>query len=162
MRRLAVCLAILCVLSSGLSGRSALSPVAAAPPLPGPVPTSSNCEALADVNRDGIVDLYDLARIARAYNPQHPASDTYADLNGDGQVDLFDLVLFATCDGASAREGPAATLRPYAPTQPPTPMPVAIPVATGCCKHCVKGKPCGDTCIARSKTCHKPAGCACY
>jgi hypothetical protein len=31
----------------------------------------------------------------------------------------------------------------------------------GCCKHCVKGKPCGDTCIARYLDCHQPPGCAC-
>lgn len=38
-----------------------------------------------------------------------------------------------------------------------------VPGATGaaCCKVCRKGKPCGDTCIARSKTCHVGRGCAC-
>lgn len=30
-----------------------------------------------------------------------------------------------------------------------------------CCVVCNKGKPCGDSCIARSKTCHKGQGCAC-
>ncbi len=30
-----------------------------------------------------------------------------------------------------------------------------------CCKVCSKGKPCGDSCISRSKTCHKGIGCAC-
>ena len=30
-----------------------------------------------------------------------------------------------------------------------------------CCKICHKGKACGDTCIARSKTCTQPPGCAC-
>lgn len=30
-----------------------------------------------------------------------------------------------------------------------------------CCKHCSKGKACGDSCISRSYTCHKPPGCAC-
>ena len=30
-----------------------------------------------------------------------------------------------------------------------------------CCKVCHKGKACGDSCIARSKACHKPRGCAC-
>jgi hypothetical protein len=33
--------------------------------------------------------------------------------------------------------------------------------AQGCCKVCSKGKPCGDTCIARNKTCHVGPGCAC-
>lgn len=31
----------------------------------------------------------------------------------------------------------------------------------GCCKYCSKGKPCGDTCIARNRTCHVGGGCAC-
>jgi hypothetical protein len=30
-----------------------------------------------------------------------------------------------------------------------------------CCKVCHKGKACGDSCIAREKTCHQPPGCAC-
>lgn len=33
--------------------------------------------------------------------------------------------------------------------------------AQRCCKVCKKGKACGDTCIAKEKTCHKGAGCAC-
>jgi len=31
----------------------------------------------------------------------------------------------------------------------------------GCCKHCVRGKACGDSCISWGKDCHKPRGCAC-
>lgn len=31
----------------------------------------------------------------------------------------------------------------------------------GCCKVCSKGKACGDSCISRSKVCHKGSGCAC-
>ncbi|HYE28098.1 MAG TPA: hypothetical protein VEA61_07675 [Allosphingosinicella sp.] len=30
-----------------------------------------------------------------------------------------------------------------------------------CCKICTKGKACGNSCIARWKTCHKGRGCAC-
>ena len=30
-----------------------------------------------------------------------------------------------------------------------------------CCKYCKKGKACGNSCISRSYTCHKPNGCAC-
>lgn len=30
-----------------------------------------------------------------------------------------------------------------------------------CCKVCSTGKACGDSCIARSKSCHKAPGCAC-
>lgn len=34
-------------------------------------------------------------------------------------------------------------------------------IETACCKVCSKGKACGDSCISRKKTCHKPPGCAC-
>lgn len=30
-----------------------------------------------------------------------------------------------------------------------------------CCRVCKKGKPCGNSCIAVSKTCRQPPGCAC-
>lgn len=30
-----------------------------------------------------------------------------------------------------------------------------------CCRTCSTGKPCGDGCIARDKTCNQPRGCAC-
>jgi hypothetical protein len=30
-----------------------------------------------------------------------------------------------------------------------------------CCKICSTGKACGNSCIARWKTCHKGKGCAC-
>lgn len=34
-------------------------------------------------------------------------------------------------------------------------------LASACCKVCKKGKACGNSCISRSKTCHKGRGCAC-
>jgi hypothetical protein len=30
-----------------------------------------------------------------------------------------------------------------------------------CCKHCVGGQACGDSCISVTETCHKASGCAC-
>jgi hypothetical protein len=30
-----------------------------------------------------------------------------------------------------------------------------------CCKHCTKGIPCGNTCIAANRACHVGPGCAC-
>lgn len=33
--------------------------------------------------------------------------------------------------------------------------------AQACCKHCSKGKPCGNTCISASSKCKQPPGCAC-
>ncbi|WIX34704.1 hypothetical protein QO259_08705 [Salinicola sp. JS01] len=34
-------------------------------------------------------------------------------------------------------------------------------LAQGCCKVCRKGKACGNSCISRNYTCHRPPGCAC-
>ena len=48
------------------------------------------------------------------------------------------------------------------PTRPvPVHTPPAPPTQRVCCKICRKGKACGNSCIARWKTCHKPPGCAC-
>jgi hypothetical protein len=33
--------------------------------------------------------------------------------------------------------------------------------AQSCCKHCTKGKPCGNSCIAANSKCKQPPGCAC-
>jgi len=33
--------------------------------------------------------------------------------------------------------------------------------ADACCKHCRKGKACGNSCISKKKECTKPKGCAC-
>ena len=38
---------------------------------------------------------------------------------------------------------------------------VPEPTQAACCKTCRKGKTCGDSCIARSKTCNVGPGCAC-
>ena len=35
------------------------------------------------------------------------------------------------------------------------------PRLAACCRVCTKGKACGDSCISKSKTCHKAPGCAC-
>lgn len=49
-----------------------------------------------------------------------------------------------------------ATLAPAA-----TPLCGPAYASAGCCKVCSKGNACGDSCIARDKTCHKGKGCAC-
>jgi len=55
---------------------------------------------------------------------------------------------------------PTPTLQPAA-----TPTTIRLPTPTinsrSCCKICVKGKACGNTCISRSYTCHVGPGCAC-
>jgi hypothetical protein len=38
--------------------------------------------------------------------------------------------------------------------------PSCVPRAL-CCKKCDDGKACGNSCISRSKNCHKGRGCAC-
>ena len=48
-----------------------------------------------DANGDGVVNLFDLVIVSRAYNPGAPATDPRADVNGDGTVDIFDLVCVA-------------------------------------------------------------------
>lgn len=35
------------------------------------------------------------------------------------------------------------------------------PTPTSCCRECMTGKPCGNSCIAKSATCQSPPGCAC-
>ena len=49
-----------------------------------------------------------------------------------------------------------------APTpDPSSPTLMAANDDQECCKVCHKGKACGNSCIARDKQCHQPAGCAC-
>jgi hypothetical protein len=59
----------------------------------------------------------------------------------------------ARADGSEPRDQLPAWCAPEQDTE-------AEP-ARECCKICRKGKACGDSCIARSKTCRKPPGCAC-
>lgn len=66
-------------------------------------------------------------------------------------------------DGWDLREGfseEAPSPRTAEP-EPAEPPPADSTPAGACCRMCSKGKACGNTCIARSKTCHVPRGCAC-
>jgi hypothetical protein len=56
---------------------------------------------------------------------------------------------------------PTYTFTPFLTITPVSIYPTSLPPSY-CCKHCSTGKPCGDSCISRSYTCHKPPGCACY
>jgi hypothetical protein len=76
---------------------------------------------------------------------------------------------------SGSQSTPSPTFPPtWTPTRWPTPtytlwqrspttvyQPTVGPAPRPCCKICTKGKACGDTCISRDKTCHKPPGCAC-
>jgi hypothetical protein len=58
----------------------------------GPVPASK-----ADLNGDGVVDIYDAITLANAYNsrPGDPNWNAIADLNDDNIVDLYDALVLA-------------------------------------------------------------------
>ena len=58
-----------------------------------------------DVNRDGVVNILDLIRVARQLGKSVP-SDSPVDINGDGVVNIFDLTLVAQGIGGAA--APAA------------------------------------------------------
>ena len=54
-----------------------------------------------DVNRDGVVNILDLIRVARQLGQNVPA-DSAVDVNGDGVVNIFDLTLVAQGIGGAA------------------------------------------------------------
>lgn len=47
-------------------------------------------------------------------------------------------------------------------SQPASASISATSVSSLCCRHCTTGKPCGDSCISLSFTCHTLGGCACF
>ena len=59
-----------------------------------------------DVNRDGVVNILDLIRVARQLGKRVP-SDSPVDINGDGVVNIFDLTLVAQGIGKSTAAAPA-------------------------------------------------------
>lgn len=79
---------------------------------------------------------------------------------------VFVLMIVLAAPALAAVPEPAP-MTPWTEAAPPPAATVEAPqaspaeVATSCCKHCSKGKPCGDSCIARDKTCRAPPGCAC-
>ena len=54
-----------------------------------------------DVNRDGLVNILDLIRVARQLG-QRVSADSAVDINGDGVVNIFDLTLVAQGIGGAA------------------------------------------------------------
>ncbi|HEY0038543.1 MAG TPA: hypothetical protein VGB66_17730 [Longimicrobium sp.] len=52
-----------------------------------------------------------------------------------------------------ASSAPLVTACDLSPTDPGS--------GSSCCKVCKEGKACGDSCIARNRTCTKGSGCAC-
>lgn len=83
--------------------------------------------------------------------------------------------LEADTEATPDREATLPALLP-APDRPANPAPLrildtapqgkpdsgrSVSMGSPCCKICRQGKPCGDSCIARNRTCHKGPGCAC-
>ena len=56
---------------------------------------------IGDVNRDGVVNILDLIRVARQLGKSVPANSP-VDINGDGVVNIFDLTLVAQGIGGAA------------------------------------------------------------
>ncbi len=59
-----------------------------------------------DVNRDGVVNILDLIRVARQLGKSVPANSA-VDVNGDGVVNIFDLTLVAQGIGKTSATAPA-------------------------------------------------------
>ena len=60
--------------------------------------------SMPDVNRDGKVDILDIATVAKAYGtePGHERWDPISDLNNDGKVDILDIATVAKDYGKTA------------------------------------------------------------
>lgn len=55
----------------------------------------------------------------------------------------------------------ALALAAVTPVTAASPLCAADAGGYACCKKCKAGKPCGDSCIAKTANCTKPKGCAC-
>lgn len=55
-----------------------------------------------------------------------------------------------------SQRNPPAAIRPFT-----EPINSTTPRNRSCCRVCSAGKACGNSCIARNKTCRQPPGCAC-
>ena len=63
-----------------------------------------------DVNRDGVVNILDLIRVAQQLG-KRVSADSAVDINGDGVVNIFDLTLVAQGIGKSTAAAPAGATR---------------------------------------------------
>ena len=96
-------------------------------------------QALPGSNLEGNRDAY--GELAAMY-PSSPRSGLYVEKRDAYAQRVVDR------DNARLQARTRARSRPRARTTP-------------CCKRCSAGKPCGNSCISRSYTCHQPPGCAC-
>ena len=118
MQRKRLILTGLCVILS-LLANAWLWPAAGAAPR---IPLSPG-----DVNRDGLVNLFDLVAVSVHYGMRVPLG-TPEDTNADGKVDIFDLVVVAASFG-SVSSVPSPTAIPRQPTATWTPTATNTPTA---------------------------------
>src|SRR5690606_6037638 len=76
-----------------------------------------------------------------------PAADVSPQGGGDGSEQIAQTVIPKTETKASPSKAPTKKSEK--------------PQGKSCCKVCKTSKPCGDSCISKSKSCSKPSGCAC-
>jgi hypothetical protein len=83
---------------------------------------------------------------------------------------LVVLLMVCTGDRSDTSRAEAEVIAQRAPEKPRRPVrekpapkreEPERPAPKSCCKTCSKGKACGNSCISRRLTCHKPPGCAC-
>ncbi len=71
-------------------------------------------------------------------------------------------VIILAASAAAAAPSPDTRPEPAPPETTAAQTRLAqAPRPPGCCRTCSAGKACGDSCIARDKTCNKGPGCAC-
>lgn len=94
--------------------------------------------------------LIALALLELGANPTvaNSAGQTAADLVADNPNPNY------STPSLLSRLSPPPPVAPAAPTRPPV-------QTRNCCRYCSTGQACGDSCISRSNTCRRGAGCAC-
>ncbi|MDP6388591.1 MAG: hypothetical protein QF654_01690 [Alphaproteobacteria bacterium] len=75
-------------------------------------------------------------------------------------IDATASILSAPLQADAEKRPPLMTPAPRT-SWPDTKSGADAIVPAACCKVCSKGKPCGNSCIARDRTCTRPPGCAC-
>ena len=98
----------------------------------------------------------------QCHNRRSYAIAVYNDASGSTRVLACDVLkeIGVECFRAFEDVAEEPSARPL--HKNPSPVKSHTPPATRtCCKHCNNSRPCGDSCISLSKTCHKGAGCAC-
>lgn len=94
--------------------------------------------------------------------------NSYTEFTCGGMCRLLELFPAKNCEvvgGCACYDPLSQPPQPNSPTVPNNPSSSNNPPSSNsdsCCRHCSSGKPCGDSCISRDKTCSKPSGCACY